>query len=184
VVRDRVSGELCYCSVMGALGEVLSLHAYIGTEGLRQFRKMEAEEVADPGVFFSFHLLRLCGVRAQSWVSAAGSGIACRTGTSAGQRLCLTHIPHHAPRFSPLVCYRRGGEDTGGVHSPRDRSLCRHGKPGGRDVLEVGRYLSDGYPHGGVGTSIPGGNVSLGPSPEMPLAPAQVTEETLLAILG
>jgi hypothetical protein len=53
VVRDSVSGELCYCSVMGALGEVLSIHAYIGAEGLRQFRKMEAEEIADPGEFFA-----------------------------------------------------------------------------------------------------------------------------------
>jgi hypothetical protein len=53
VVRDSVSSELCYCSVMGALGEVLSMHAYIGTEGLRQFRKMEAEEIADPGEFFA-----------------------------------------------------------------------------------------------------------------------------------
>jgi hypothetical protein len=53
VVRDSVSGELCYCSVMGALGEVLSMHAYIGTEGLRQFRKIEAEEIADPGEFFA-----------------------------------------------------------------------------------------------------------------------------------
>jgi len=53
VVRDSVTGELCYCSVMGALGEVLSMHAYIGTEGLRQFRKMEAEEIADPGEFFA-----------------------------------------------------------------------------------------------------------------------------------
>jgi len=53
VVRDSVSGELCYCSVMGALGEVLSMHAYIGAEGLRQFRKIEAEEIADPGEFFA-----------------------------------------------------------------------------------------------------------------------------------
>ena len=53
VVRDSVTGELCYCSVMGALGEVLSMHAYIGTEGLRQFRKIEAEEIADPGEFLA-----------------------------------------------------------------------------------------------------------------------------------
>jgi hypothetical protein len=38
---------------MGALGEVLSMHAYIGAEGLRQFRKMETEEIADPGEFFA-----------------------------------------------------------------------------------------------------------------------------------
>jgi hypothetical protein len=53
VVRDSVSSELCYCSIMGALGEVLSMHAYIGAEGLRQFRRMEAEEIADPGEFFA-----------------------------------------------------------------------------------------------------------------------------------
>ena len=29
------------------------MHAYIGAEGLRQFRKMEAEEIADPGEFFA-----------------------------------------------------------------------------------------------------------------------------------
>jgi len=53
VIRESVSGELCYCSVMGALGEVLSMHAYIGAEGLRQFRKIEAEEIADPDEFFA-----------------------------------------------------------------------------------------------------------------------------------
>ena len=53
VVRDSASGELCYCSVMGALGEVYSMYAYIGEEGLRTFRKLEAEEFADPGEFFT-----------------------------------------------------------------------------------------------------------------------------------
>lgn len=51
VVRDSASGELCYCSVMGALGQVFSMHAYIGAEGLRQFRKLEAGEIADPGEY-------------------------------------------------------------------------------------------------------------------------------------
>jgi hypothetical protein len=53
VIRNSVSGELCYCSVMGALGEILSVHAYIGEMGLRQFRKMQAEENADPGEFLA-----------------------------------------------------------------------------------------------------------------------------------
>lgn len=53
LVRDSTSGELCYCSIMGALGEVFSLHAYIGTESLRLFRKMEIEEIADAGEFFA-----------------------------------------------------------------------------------------------------------------------------------
>jgi hypothetical protein len=53
VARDSASDELCYCSVMGALGEVYSMYAYIGTEGLRTFRKLEAEKIADPGEFFA-----------------------------------------------------------------------------------------------------------------------------------
>jgi hypothetical protein len=52
-VRGRADGELRYCSVIGALGEVLAMHAYIGTEGLRQFRKMSAGLVADPGEFLA-----------------------------------------------------------------------------------------------------------------------------------
>jgi hypothetical protein len=54
VVPDSVSGELCYCSIMGALGEVFSMHTYIGAEGLRQFRRMEAQEIANPAEFFAF----------------------------------------------------------------------------------------------------------------------------------
>lgn len=53
VVRDSISGELRYCSVMGALGEVFSMHAYIGTEGLRQFRKLAAGISDDPGEFLA-----------------------------------------------------------------------------------------------------------------------------------
>jgi hypothetical protein len=53
VIRDSGGGELCYCSVMGALGGVLSMHAYIGAEGLRQFRKIEAGDISDPGAFFA-----------------------------------------------------------------------------------------------------------------------------------
>src|ERR1035437_3812079 len=53
LVRESASGELCYCSVMGALGEVYSMHAYIGAESLRLFRRMEADEITDPGEFFA-----------------------------------------------------------------------------------------------------------------------------------
>jgi hypothetical protein len=53
VVGDSASNELCYCSVMGALGEVYSMHAYIGAEGLPTFRKVETEEIAAPAEFFA-----------------------------------------------------------------------------------------------------------------------------------
>jgi hypothetical protein len=49
VTRDSQTGELWYCSVMGALGEVYSMHAYRGDQGLRLLRKIEAGEFADPG---------------------------------------------------------------------------------------------------------------------------------------
>ena len=52
LVRDRASSEICYCSVMGALGEVLAMHAYIGARGYRLFRKLADEEITDPGEFF------------------------------------------------------------------------------------------------------------------------------------
>lgn len=44
--------ETCYCSVMGALGEVLAIHAYVGDESYRLFRAFEAEEVTEPLEFF------------------------------------------------------------------------------------------------------------------------------------
>jgi hypothetical protein len=53
LVRDRASGEICYCSVMGALGEVLAMQAYIGAQGYRQFRRLADEEITDPGEFFA-----------------------------------------------------------------------------------------------------------------------------------
>ena len=53
LVRDSVSGETCYCSIMGALGEVYAMHAYIGTQSFRLFRRMEAEEITDAGEFFA-----------------------------------------------------------------------------------------------------------------------------------
>jgi len=53
LVRDSVSGETCYCSVMGALGEVYSVQVYVGTESYRLFRRLENEEITDPGEFFA-----------------------------------------------------------------------------------------------------------------------------------
>lgn len=52
-LEQSKSGVLNSLTSMGALGEVISMHAYIGTKGLRQFRKMEAAEISDPGEFFA-----------------------------------------------------------------------------------------------------------------------------------
>jgi hypothetical protein len=52
LARDSATGETCYCSVMGVLGEVLAMHAYIGTEGYRLFRRVAAGEISGAGEFY------------------------------------------------------------------------------------------------------------------------------------
>lgn len=49
LTRDSQTGEQWWCSVMGSAGEVYSMHAYRGEEGLRSLRKIENEEIRDPG---------------------------------------------------------------------------------------------------------------------------------------
>src|SRR5215471_2044616 len=53
LVPDLATGETCHCSVMGALGEIVSVYAYIGTEGYRLFRKMAAGKISGPGEFYA-----------------------------------------------------------------------------------------------------------------------------------
>jgi len=53
LVRHPDSGEYCYCSVMGAMGEVFSMHAYIGPEGYRMFRKVSNGVESDAAEFLA-----------------------------------------------------------------------------------------------------------------------------------
>src|SRR5215471_18445349 len=53
LVPDLATGETCHCSVMGALGEIVSVYAYIGTEGYRLFRKMAAGKISGPGELYA-----------------------------------------------------------------------------------------------------------------------------------
>jgi len=53
LIEDPQSQHICYCSVMGALGEVFSLHVYVGAEGYRLFRTMAAGKPMTPGEFFA-----------------------------------------------------------------------------------------------------------------------------------
>ena len=52
LLKSRLSAETCYCSVMGALGQVFSLHAYVGGESYFYFRKMAAGEPISIGEFY------------------------------------------------------------------------------------------------------------------------------------
>ncbi len=53
LIRDSRSGEMCYCSVMGTLGECLGMHAYIGDESYRTFLRLRNGEQVSPGEFLA-----------------------------------------------------------------------------------------------------------------------------------
>src|SRR6266404_3443659 len=53
LVEDRVSKEMCYCSLLGALGEVRALHVYLGLESFYLFQKLHAGVTMPPEEFFA-----------------------------------------------------------------------------------------------------------------------------------
>jgi hypothetical protein len=53
LMQDGESGEICYCSTMGALGEVFSIQVYTGAESYRFFRRIAAGKPISAGDFFS-----------------------------------------------------------------------------------------------------------------------------------
>jgi hypothetical protein len=53
LLRDPVSTNLCYCSVMGALGEVFSLHVYQGEESYRFFKRVASGDPINPDDFLA-----------------------------------------------------------------------------------------------------------------------------------
>src|SRR5215470_1346615 len=52
LLKSPLSDEPCYCSIMGALGEVFSLHAYVGDESYRFFKRMAAGKPISVGEFY------------------------------------------------------------------------------------------------------------------------------------
>jgi len=53
LVEEGTSRELCFCSVMGALGQVRALQVYLGPEGYRFFKKLQSGEAMTAGEFFA-----------------------------------------------------------------------------------------------------------------------------------
>lgn len=53
LVKDSETGEMCHCSLMGALGQVFALHAYRGAESYRLFRRMARGTPLTAGEFFA-----------------------------------------------------------------------------------------------------------------------------------
>lgn len=53
LLEDPISRETCYCVVMGALGEVFAIHAYIGPESYRFLSKLVAGEEVSAEEFYA-----------------------------------------------------------------------------------------------------------------------------------
>ncbi len=53
MVKEPDSGEMCYCSVMGALGQVYSLQVYIGREGYQLFKRIALGQPITAGEFLA-----------------------------------------------------------------------------------------------------------------------------------
>jgi hypothetical protein len=52
LVDDPVSGERCYCCVMGAAGEWIGMHVYQGEESYRIYRKLAEGQKPDPYSYY------------------------------------------------------------------------------------------------------------------------------------
>lgn len=53
LVVDEISGEMCFGSVLGALGEVRALHVYLGLESFYLFKELHAGVAMPPEEFFA-----------------------------------------------------------------------------------------------------------------------------------
>jgi hypothetical protein len=53
LVKQPGSGEMCYCSVMGALGQAYAINAYLGPESYRLFKRISGGEPVTTGEFFA-----------------------------------------------------------------------------------------------------------------------------------
>ncbi len=53
LMKETGSGEICYCSIMGALSEVFSIQVYVGAESYRFFRRIASGKPVTAGDFFA-----------------------------------------------------------------------------------------------------------------------------------
>jgi len=53
LVETPKSAELCFCSIMGALGEVRALYVYIGPEAFQTFQRLQQGDAMTVGEFYA-----------------------------------------------------------------------------------------------------------------------------------
>ena len=53
LMQDGEAGEICYCSIMGALGEVFSFQVYVGAGSYRFFRRIAAGKPITGGDYYA-----------------------------------------------------------------------------------------------------------------------------------
>ena len=70
LVKDPVSGQICYCCVMGALGEYCAVHMYLDSESYGFFKRIQLEETISAGDFYGSQ----SGVTAEFVASAELTG--------------------------------------------------------------------------------------------------------------
>jgi hypothetical protein len=169
---------------MGELGEVLSMHAYIGTEGLRQFRRIETEEISNPGEFYaSMHCIYVEFVR-KAELTRQDRELLAALGHPQGRGLASPIFRTMRPGFLPWFVT---------AEEVRILTECI------RDVIVVCSAVAsekkvrfweraDTYP---MVTRVegpePGYKVELFKSilpPEPPVTPVRLAEETLRALRG
>ncbi len=186
LVRDPATTEICYCSVMGALGEVVAMHAYIGAESYRLFHKIIAGETIDPGEFFA----------SQRSVSVE---FVSRAGLDAADRKLLADLGHPVGRglASPVFRAIRPGFLPWFVTEEEAQTLARCM----RAVIEICSAVAtqadvsywdqpDTYPllsPVGMAGDKPQYQIELIRTPlpsQPPLSPARLTEEQLGELKG
>ncbi len=52
-VQNPKNGEVGYCSIMGALGEMFALAVYLGSEGLKSYRDLQSGKIKGQDVLFT-----------------------------------------------------------------------------------------------------------------------------------
>jgi hypothetical protein len=53
LVKQPASGEMCYCSVLGALGQAYAINAYLGSESYRLFKRISGGGPVTTGEYFA-----------------------------------------------------------------------------------------------------------------------------------